>query len=193
MVNPNTLKQGSRKTGFGNAIGQWKGLTDEQRANWNTYATTFPVPTRLNSASYLNGFNAFGRRVAAMTPLGAGGVPTTPDSTQGVIGDYQVELLRSGSALLLSWDWSPTEGPWYSLFYLTRALSPTQKFNKSWARYIDGLLVSATTELDITDKYRATFGITAGTGQLIGFQVVFINQVNGQVVYTQPVILTVTT
>jgi hypothetical protein len=193
MIRPTTQKQQKRKTSFSGAIQAWRSLSDSERAAWNSYATTYPVATRLNPSAYLNGFNYFARYHASLWISNSGTVLADPSGAQGVVGSYQSELVLDTGDLHYLTDLNPTEGPWTVQLYLTRPLLPSQTFVKSWTRLIASYSVTGSIDTDISSLYTALFGQLPSLGQLIGLREVIINTTNGQVFYQPSQIVEVTT
>jgi hypothetical protein len=192
MVNPNSSRQGERKRGFQRALQSWRGLTDSNRANWETYASTYPTPTRNNPAAYLNGFNLFVRWTVASLQ-GPGSMLADPSGAQGVISFSEVALQLSGGVFTIEVDFTKTNGPWFVLLYLTRPLAPTQRFQKSWTRYIAYVYNTTPISSPITGNYSSVYGFVPSVGDLIGVDITFVNISNGQVIYIPTQITTVTT
>lgn len=192
MVNPNSSRQSERKRGFQKALQAWRGLTDTERSNWNTYAGAFPTPSKNNPASYLNGFNLFVRWQVA-SYQGPGNTLANPSGAQGVIGFTEVELQKIGAVLQLVVSYTKTNGPWYVLTYLTRPLSPTQRYQKSWTKLVNYTLNTVPVDVNVAATYNQIFGLLPIVGDQIGVDITFVNTTNGQVIYIPTQIITVTT
>ncbi len=191
MVNPNTSRQRSRKNQFSQATQQWKNLTDGERSAWDTYAATFPIPTRSNPDSYLNGFNAFARW-HGVAQLG-GGTVLLPDpaGAQGtVLSEVGTLQLVTGELHYLS-DVVTTEGPWRGIVFMSRPLSPTQRYVKSWTRFIRAGNEALLADVDVSAQYLQVYGALPAVGQLIGMRITWFNTTNGQVYFIPPAIVEV--
>lgn len=192
MVNPNTSRQRSRKNQFSQATQNWKNLTDGERAAWDTYAATFPIPTRSNPDSYLNGFNAFARwHGVAQLGQGATLLPD-PSGAQGTVMAEAGALQLSGGDLHYLIDSVTTEGPWRAIVFMSRPLSPTQRYVKSWTRFIVAGTEAALADIDVSASYTNVYGVLPTAGQLIGVRVTFFNTTNGQVYFIPAAIVEVT-
>jgi hypothetical protein len=174
-------------------INGWRGLSDTERADWNTYANTYPVAARKNPSANLNGFNMFGRYHGVKGLWDVGSFLPNPSGPQGAIGTYTVGLSISGSDLIFTTNVFPEEGPWRGIAFMTRPLTPTQRFLKSWSRLVVTFDANGSVGGAITGSYTAKFGVIPSVGDLIGFRLILQNLTNGQVSFEQPVILTVTT
>jgi hypothetical protein len=192
MVNPNTQRQRRRKTTFAIAAQRWRTLTDPDRAAWEAYAETFPIPSRLNPDAYLNGFAAFTRWHGIAIISNPFAQLDDPAGAQGTITPDGLELKTDGAALQYLDASIETEGPWNVQLYLSRPLAPTQRFVKSWTRFIDDTPVTPGIDIAITTAYLATFGKLPAVGDLIGARQVFYNTTNGQVFFAPAQIITVT-
>lgn len=190
MVNPNSAMQGDRKRGFQKALQTWRTLSDADRANWETYATTFPTPSQNNPAAYLNGFNLFVRWHAASFQWSEN-VLNNPSGAQGTVSFIEFELISEDPVLEVVISNSLTEGPWYVLVYLTRPLSPTQRFQKSWTKLITQINEGDPITLDIAFQYNRIFGQLPIPGVPIGVDITYVNTTNGQVIYIPTFITTV--
>lgn len=191
MVNPNSAVQKTFKSNFALMIGGWRMLTDSERSDWNTYANTFPVTSRKNPSANLNGFNMFGRYHGVKGVWDPGAFLGNPSGAQGTIGEYTVTMTRTGGTLIFETDLFPEEGPWRGIVFLTRPLTPTQRFLKSWSRIIFTFDANGATGGDIATPYIAKFGVLPLSGDLVGMRLVIQNLTNGQISFEQPVILTV--
>lgn len=190
MVNPNSRLQSQRKIGFQKALQTWRTLSDANRANWETYATTYPVASQHNPAAYLNGYNAFVRwHTASFQALG--NILVNPSGAQGTVSFIEIEINRSGAVLEAAMSTTATNGPWYVILYFTRPLSPTQRYQKSWTKLIDSGYRANTYAPDVAFTYNIVFGFLPAIGDLIGVDITFYNTTNGQVIYIPSQIITV--
>lgn len=192
MVNPNTSRQNGRKRTFSAATQAWRDLSDANRSAWEAYANAFPIPSRKNPDAYLSGLAAFTRWTAVQYQINSSPL-ANPSGAQGTAVVDQIELILSGGALFAGIPTIVTNGPWNMFLYLSRPLSPTQGFIKSWQRFILGKDQATWSDENITSRYVAIFGALPALGALIGAQVVFLNTTNGQVLFGAPEVVTVTT
>lgn len=192
MVNPNSGMQALRKQGFQKALQTWRTLSDANRANWDTYATTYPTPSQHNPAAYLNGFNLFVRWHTASYQWSEN-VLSNPSGAQGTVTFVEIELIRSGSNLELVISSTVTNGPWYILVYLTRPLTPTQRYQKSWTKLIQQTNYANPVDIMIETPYNNIFGLVPVDTNLIGVDLTYVNTTNGQVIYIPSFIQEVTT
>lgn len=192
MVNPNSIRQNRSRLRFSRATQAWRDLSGANRANWNTYANTFPIPSRKNPASYLNGLNAF-TRYHSVWFLSQSSVLANPSGVQGTAVVNQIDIDLSGGVLSLLLEIITTNGPWRAEVSMSRPLNATQAFVKSWTRNITSATSATWADFVITTEYQNVFGFLPALGALIGVQVTMINTTNGQVLFGAPTIITVTT
>lgn len=190
MINPNSKLQATRKIGFQKALQTWRTLSDANRSNWDTYATTYPTASQHNPAAYLNGYNTFVRwHTASFQALG--NVLSNPSGAQGTVSFIEIEIIRSGAVLEVALSTTATNGPWYVILYFTRPLSPTQRYQKSWTKLIDSGYRANTYAPDVAFTYNLVYGFLPAVGDLIGVDITFYNTTNGQVIYIPSQIITV--
>lgn len=192
MVNPNTVRQNSRKRTFSAASQAWRDLSSGERSAWEAYANAFPIPSRKNPDAYLSGLAAFTRWHAVSFQLN-GNVLDNPSGAQGTAVIDEVTLVLDTGVLYANIVSSVTNGPWNAFLYLSRPLSPTQSFVKSWQRFVRAGAEATWGDENISAAYIAIFGSLPPLGSLIGAQAVLVNSTNGQVLFGAPGIVTVTT
>jgi hypothetical protein len=59
IIRPNTLRQQISKTSFGSITRYWASLSQVNRDSWDTYASTYPIPSIKNPSVDITGFNYF--------------------------------------------------------------------------------------------------------------------------------------
>lgn len=182
MVNPNTPRQNARKQTFSSASQAWRSLTSGERAEWDAYANAFPIPSKKNPSAYLSGLAAFTRWHGVDFQL-TDTVLGSPSGAQGTAFVDQYDIIRSGANLFASIPTVTTEGPWNMFLYMTRPLSPSQSFLKSWARFIYAEPKPTWDDPNVASRYISVFGALPAVGALVGVQMVFVNSTNGQVLF----------
>lgn len=115
-----------------------------------------------------------------------------PAGAQGTILPDGLELRTDGAVLQYLDASIETEGPFNVQLFLSRTLAPTQRFVKSWTRFIVDDPVTPSIDVAITTQYLAVFGKLPAVGDLIGARQVFYNTTNGQVFFSPAQIITVT-
>jgi hypothetical protein len=192
MVNPNTTRQNARKRTFSAATQAWRDLSDSDRSAWEAYANAFPIPSRKNPDAYLSGLAAFTRWAGVQYQLNTSPL-NNPSGPQGTATIDEVTLVLSGGSLFANILSTTTEGPWNAFLYLSRPLSASQGFIKSWQRFVRAGPEASWGDEDITAIYTSIFGFVPPLGSLIGAQAVLLNTTNGQVLFGAPGVVTVTT
>jgi hypothetical protein len=182
MVKPNSADQNRAKARFSAANQQWRTLSDSDRAAWNTYANTFPIPSRLNPDAYLSGLAAFVRWAGVASQQNISPL-ANPSGPQGVAILNNVFLEIDGFNLNCVIDATLTEGPWYVFVYVSRVLKPTQRYAKSWMRFCQGVDDSFLPTVPLTVPYNVRYGALPLVGDSVGTQVVLLNTTNGQVLF----------
>lgn len=182
MVNPNTASQTLRKQYFQQAQQRWLSLSAANRAAWNTYATTYPVPSHNNPAAYLSGYNLF-VRWHALSYSTSGANLDNPSGAQGTISPTSYELINADPILEFNIGGSQTGGPWLVITYMTRPLKVTQEYLKSWTRDLGYVTDALPYSQDLGPEYEQLFGSLPEVGDTVGIDVTFLNTTNAQVIY----------
>lgn len=182
MVKPNRARQIVRKVDFQANVKRWRELTQSNRDAWIAYATTYPVPSRLNPDSYLNGFNAFVRYHNYLSVYNRTAVLADPSGAQGAISDYAADVLNIDDELT----WEPTAtvsgSNWIGMVYLTNVQGAGQTFVKDTPIFMGYKTAPFSGSLDVTSKYLDTFGNLPPVGSFIGLKVVFLKLDTGQAI-----------
>jgi len=190
MVRPNSFDQNDAKARFSASNQAWRTLTDTDRSAWNTYANTYPIPSRLNPDAYLSGLAAFVRYHGVKSQYDPT-ILADPAGAQGVAVINSLDLYISMGGLFIDVDATLTEGPWVALVYISRPLKPTQSFRRSVIRFLTAAAGAILPTIPLTIQYNAKFGSLPATGDYVGVQVVLINDSNGQVLFGSGTILIV--
>ncbi len=177
---PNTPSQNSRKTAITIVQQNWIGLTAANRTAWNTYATTFPRPTRLNPDSNLNGFNFFSAYHLLRIQL----QPTIladPSAVQQTLSFVQTDIVNAASVLTWDSDVTLSGAFWRALLYMSRVISPTTQLRRNRLRYIHGASVDDDVSLVVTTEYTDIFGSLPAVGEVVMVQEIWLHINNGQI------------
>jgi len=190
MICPNTQPQQLQKTFFALAVRAWGQLTNAQRADWDTWASTYPQYAKHNPNSQLSGFAVF-TRVHVYRLMYDRGVDTNPTYTayaQDTIG-LTIQNNAGTLNLIVSSDLESEE--WWLVLFVSRPFSGSQNFVGSRVRYMDQR-TNVSDTVNITTKYTSLFGIVPSVGQKIALSVIPYGEANGQVLPREDTILTVT-
>lgn len=200
MVNPNTSTQSRSKKNMTGIAQAWSSLSSTNRAAWNTWAETNPVPSRLNPDAMLTGFAQFTRWHNIRWLYQYGSVLANPSGAVGTIESLQFNVVRNPMAqiaVVLIEDVIYTEGPWVALAFLSRPLKQTQQFVKSWTRFIgaDGVAEIdpgvGQAEIDLPPVYSNIFGALPLVGDRVALRMAFQNTTNGQLITQSAEVVTV--
>lgn len=186
IVNPQTPRQRERKSAMQAAQSRWQNIGDGNRATWDTYATNYPVPSRLNPDAYLGGQQLFIRHfmLGSMIPV----VAETTDGGPLTITNPTFRVVRNGLDLYVEGDADAQTEAMYVLAFLAPRLSVTQNIVKSKLRYCgNGTSSTSAYEIDIAANYLAIFGTLPVVGDFVGLQIVFFGDDNATVIRTQPI------
>lgn len=197
MVNPNTNAQSTSKRNMSGIAQAWSSLSDVNRTAWESWAVTNPVPSRLNPDANLTGFAQFTRWHSIRWLYNYGDILSNPAGNVGTVESYQVELINDNPLLQFAvQDIVYTEGPWVMLAFFSRPLKPTQKFVKSWTRFmgadtITGSSPAGFASLIMSSSYPAKFGALPPIGSQVAMRLMYQNTTNGQVITQASEVITV--
>jgi hypothetical protein len=184
-VNPNRAKQQNSKGGFQFISQQWAQMTAVQRAAWVTYATTYPVQSRLNPNAYLTGHAQWLRTNLLREMASFSMITTITNSAQGAIVDAFNDLTNGGATLDLADDTDGTPGTWFGLYFLSHPVRASQLYDRSRVRFMGSLACGGVGTINLAAPYIATFGALPASGTFVFLKRVYINILNGQA-YTYP-------
>lgn len=193
MNKPNTVRQNQSKLNLSRIARSWLSeLSGAERDAWNSFATTYPIPSRLNPDAYLNGFAAYCRRAGIAF---AGGDTETAiiitDSFDAVDTPIMEVLEDSGDITFALTNSGVTED-WTAVVFLSRPVKATQQFAKSWTREMTaGTFTGGGNTYDVTAAYAARFGIPLVAGDFVAARAAIYQDGNGQVIFIPPTVLEV--
>lgn len=193
MVIPNSVDQEQRKLILSKATKAWSTLTDAERSNWNTYATTFPQYAKNNLSSQLSGFAVFVKWHAALF-LGQGlnsDVDGNPSLVAVPLETVTAKVIVAAGVMSLDLDFGLADNTYYVNVFISRPFPASQNFAGSSLRF----LVSSENEdivIPITALYTTLFGSipVVGNAVQVGFQFYVLN--GGKVLATSVQRITVT-
>lgn len=182
MVIPNRARQIQRKQGFAAQVQKWRRLDNEQRARWASYATTFPVPSRLNPDSILNGFNVFCRYHLFRSVNEPGVLLTEPFGIQASFSTFNVSAVVSLSEFLVQYDFVITGGNGLLSVYLTRQIPEGQTFIQDTPVFMNQDLALPPAQVNVFPFYQRIFGSVPPANSVVGLRTIFINLQAGQII-----------
>jgi len=134
---PNLPRQNSRKSALFIVTQNWIALSSANKTNWNTYATSFPRPTRLNPDADLNGFNFF-CAYHLLRIQQQSNVLSNPSGGQTTLSINPTVITQVGSVLTWVSDVTVSGGNWRAQLYISRPLSPSLPLKRKNIRWIRG-------------------------------------------------------
>lgn len=190
MIKPNTSWQQAQKIYFSQAVTAWNALTAAQRADWDSWASTYPQYAKYNPTSQLSGYAVFVRthcyRFMAGLP-----VDTNPTFTTFAAATATISLEVAGGALtLVATDTNGNED-YRIMYFFSRPFSGSQNFIGTKTRFFTEEPSVGALHWDVTAAWQAKFGTIPAVGQLVAWRVVFFGDGNGQVLAAQEGIDTV--
>lgn len=184
MVKPNSARQITAKQHFSAAVTKWRSLSPTNKGEWETYATNFPIPSRLNPESYLNGFNAFVRWHGINAYYAPGVTLASPDDGTDVIENIVLELQIDSGVLYFTIAATAVTGTWEAIFFLSRSRPISNRPRVNLTKFISYGLFEDTDTYEIQDQYEAVYGFLPVAGEQLVVDVSFVNHATGQVIET---------
>lgn len=178
MSVPRSIAQNRSKTYLTIAVKAWRELTQTDRDNWNTYATTYPRPSRLNPDSNLNGFNYFTAYHALRFLQTPGNVLDDPAGAQEAFAFLDFEIVLDTGTLTLAYTNTGAFSFFTTLVFISRPIGPAQYANLNLTKFIQGQ--QSASPIDITGAYTSVFGQLPVEGDRVVLSMTQLNTQNGQ-------------
>lgn len=190
MIHPNSPWQQIQKIIFSKAVLAWNSLTEAQRLDWNSWASTYPQYAKNNPSSQLSGFAVFVRQ-HCLRFLDDQAIDTNPTYVTYAAASCGVTFETNGAILRM--DFSDTNGNEdYSVaMFLSRPFAGSQNFIGTKTRYFWTLPSLTTNDIAITSMWLAKFGTLPAADQQIAWRAVYFGSNNGQVLADQKGIVTI--
>lgn len=176
---PDSAAQKSSKLSMSIVQQEWIGLSDANRAAWNTYASTFPRAPKHNSSSTLNGFNFF-VFYHLYTIQQTSTFLLDPSGIQRTLTLDETEIIGSMDAITWGSSITSSGGTWIALLYMSQPIGITTYLRPNILRFITGFQKTATFSEDVSSFYTAIFGTVPVNGDIVITREVFLNLTNGQ-------------
>jgi len=187
IVDPNWPKQNDNKLRLQQQVTRWRNITNAQRAAWNTWATTYPQPTRLDPTKYLNGFNLFvawHMQEAMMLP---NTIQTNPDFALYSITSFDVAVQNIGSMMKFTTTFIRTSGTWNIMLYSSAAVGASTYLTDNVTRFMEaGPATASPLILNANPQYQNTYGLLAPVGSYVITSIVAVSQTNAQIIASPP-------
>ena len=163
-TNPNTAAQQAVRNKLSELSSEWRGLTDEQRSNWNQSAPDWQYSNRLGEMKVRSGqglFMTLNASIRAANPVASLLVdPPTPGSVTPSVLSLVTAEFSGGTLSLLEVEFSPTVAANHRviLFATTGLSAGVTRPPKSKFRQIRVLAPAATSPQDLASDYLSVFG-----------------------------------
>lgn len=139
------------------AISQhWNVITQIQRDAWNTFAATYPQPSKHNSSSYLSGFAIF-LKYNFWYFIHFDILQDSPGANIPLLAVFSPTLVISGSDLIFNEHPSFSESFLFISISLSAPVNPSLTYGKNRTRYI-GFTYATGDGISLASKYIETFG-----------------------------------
>lgn len=178
-VNPQSTSQLAVRNRLATRSQAWRGLTDAQRAAWNTAVALFARTDIFGDLKNPTGFNLYQRLNNNLVTVGAAAIALPPQpaavaqvtvtSITPAAGTGLIPMVLSGAV---------PAGTAVKVF-ATTAQSPGVSFVKSEYRLITTLPAATATPVALGASYVPKFGNWLA-GQKLFFKIVFVNTTTGQ-------------
>ena len=191
MINPGRSAQKFRQNLFNTNIQKWKSLTNTGRGRWITYASTFPVASKNNVNSQLNGYNYFEKYHNFLTMANAGGLLVNPNGGRGEVLAADIIISRVGATLFAGVADDITITNWWVIFQVTNPVPASQIYVQNTPFRIARYNRQLETDVSIATQYEEKFGRLPEVGETVGVKVIYLNRQAGQwiVFPTQPIVV----
>jgi hypothetical protein len=159
----------------------WRGLTDAQRASWNSGAANFPQTDNLGQTIFLTGAQLYQRCQQNLKLVGGSATTTCPSPTSFAVLALS-SLTSDASAGTVSLAFSPTIPTGFQM--VVRATRPVSAgksfFSNSAYRFLKAIAAASTSPQALGPEYVAIFGaITSSAGLRIGVEAFLVESATG--------------
>jgi hypothetical protein len=175
IIRPNTLRQQVSKTSFGSITRYWSTLSQVNRDSWDTYASTYPIPSIKNPSVDITGFNYFVKYHLIKFTTGSRSFLDNATAAAGTL-TFTSFVLESDN---LSWfqlvfDYVSSSDLFISLFFLSPPLEDSRVVPRLTPLYIDSSLPtsSVSTARTVDISLAATYNDLYNTIPVVGSSVV---------------------
>lgn len=162
-VNPKTFLQEGVRSILALVVTAWRGLSDVERASWDTAAANTPVRNRLGDIIHLKGNQAF---TSAMVPRLQAGLLTVGSAPNPFIRDGLTAPTTSAIAANPDFKVTPAPESWLATggtmaVYVGQEVADTVNYYNGPWRYAGNVTTSGTTTL--TNPYGSAYNSGAKT------------------------------
>lgn len=168
-TNPNTAAQSAARTRLTTLSAGWRGLTDAQRANWNSFAASYTMTNALGQSFNLTGHQSY-IQVNTVNLQNGDAVLTTPPALPSFVAPTITTLTAAaGTAALSMGGTSPANGTKLQFFASAQKSAGVSYMNDF--RYLETFTTATSSKFDLLAAYVAKFGALIA-GKKIFIQVV---------------------
>jgi hypothetical protein len=187
MVNPSRLSQQLNKLHFAANARKWRTITDTNRTQWQSYADAFPIPTRLNPASNLSGFDYFLKYHNWVSLTDPSVLLANPGTTQNAFEIDQIEIILSGGSLFVEVAMIDSDSTMRMLAFLTSPIPMGREFINITPRFVGNANeTSGSFTANCSTRYVEHFGTLPSVGKWLGLKLVFYRSNNAQMILVTP-------
>ena len=192
-INRRSTNQTNRRQRLASLSSQWRGLTEAQRAGWNSAAGSFPVQDNLGQTIFLSGAQLYNRCNANLLLIGQATIADAPTPTSFAILTAGASLPDSAGTFTQAF--TPTPVP-TGFNLVIRATGPKSAGisapSQSDFRFIQAVAAAGASPANIFTAYSALFGDLAGAaGQKVFTEMYLVEVASGlagQVVRTSAIV-----
>lgn len=168
---PRTARQLAQRAIFTEASQGWRGITEDDRADWNNWATNHKVVDVFGMARVLSGIAAYTRVNAVRLTAGIATIAAPPADEAPVANADSVIVTAATSNVGVTFAVAPAAGSLF-LVFATQGLSPGVSFVNSQFR-LAGIITGDNAETAFDNDMQAFNPILVATaGQKVGVRVV---------------------
>ena len=175
IIRPNTLRQQVSKTSFGSITRYWSTLSQVNRDSWDTYASTYPIPSIKNPSVDITGFNYFVKYHLIKFTTGSRSFLDNATAASGSL-TFTSFVLESNNLdwFQLVFDYVSSSDLFISLFFLSPPLEDSRVVPRLTPLYIDSSLPtsSVSTARTVDISLAATYDDLYNTLPVVGSSVV---------------------
>ena len=172
-VQPRTARQLAQRAIFTQASQGWRDITDDNRADWNNWATNHKVVDVFGMARILSGIAAYTRVNAIRLTAGMAAIAAPPADETPTANAISAAFVAATSIATVTYAAAPDAGVTY-LAYITQGLSPGVSFVNSQFRLGGVILGDATLLAFPLDVQAFNPSLVATAGQKVGVRIVAI-------------------
>ena len=189
IIRPNRSAQNRQKKYLAYATQSWGALSDAQRTDWNTWASTYPQYAKHNSSSQLSGYSVFVRTHVFLF-MSAESVVTAPNYSLAEADTNTATITTNGTDLDFVFTSFTDDDEWNILVNVSRQFGAAQNFIGTKPRFMFDMTNSDSTTA-FESEYAGVFGSLPAIGDRVAVSMQFYNPLNGQVASLSEQVVTV--